>query len=676
MAEFRRLAALEHGASVDVPVRRRDGTVYVANISSYTIRFDGRTYLVGAFRDVTDRIEAEREVRVERARLQGYLDNAPLVTLVFDTQGRVKLVNRRGCDLLGCATDEIVGRHWFTEFVTPAEQASAQSAFARCLGNKPGTCGSSEYSVATRSGEVRRLAWRTAALQGDAGETIGLMVSGEDVTERRAMEQTLAGTQQRLKMVIDTVPAVIYACAPREGLPITFVGGYLRDHFAIDPGDAIGRSGDWRDYRHPEDLSESSGTFASLLRDGRLEAEFRIRTGGGEYRWVQNDLRLVKGVQGEPHEVVGYLLDVSQRRAAEQTLREREAGLAHAQSIANLGSWESNLKTGAETWSDEVYRIFGYAPRTFAPTTEHFMERIHPDDAARVRQRLEEVIERETRFDLEFRTVRPTGEERFLRARGEIHRDRDGTAAGLAGTLLDFTERKQVEVSLERSRATLRELAAHLQSVREEERTGIAREIHDEMGQVLTALKIDLVRLRSRLKDKQDNATVDLVASMLRSVDEAIATVQRIMAELRPAVLDDLGLIAAIEWQTRQFASRTGIACELDLPEAAMSLSQRARTALFRILQESLTNVARHASASRVRVCLTCGPDRITLSVYDNGKGIRAMDLDDSHSFGLLGMRERAAVFGGTVDFRGEVNGGTTVQVSLPTHALNGDSQR
>jgi PAS domain S-box-containing protein len=673
-AEFERLAGLDHGESLDIAVKRRDGTLYVANISSSRITYGGNTFLVGAFRDVTERIEAERRLQVERTRLKGYLDNAPVVTVVFDLHGRVQLINRRGCSVLGYTPDEVIGRHWFSEFVTPADQASAQRGFARCLGNPPGACGSSEYSLTTRAGDIRQIAWLSGTLQDEAGETIGLMVSGEDVTERRGIERALKGAQERLEMVVQTIPAVLYACAPQESLPMTFVGGYLREHFGIHPDTVLGRSGDWRDYAHQEDQPHLSGCYPRLLRDGQLETEFRLRSGNGEYCWVQNELRIVRDDQGEPHKVVGYLLDIGRRKVAEQALREREAGLAHAQSIASLGSWESNLQTGAETWSDEIYRIFGFAPRTFVPSREGFLERVHPDDAERVRQRLRDVTDRETVFDLEFRTVRPNGEERYLRARGEIRRDEDGRPASLAGTLLDFTERKQVELSLERSSATLRELAAHLQSVREDERSAVAREIHDEMGQVLTTLKIDLVRLRSRLKDRKDAAATDLVASMLRSVDDAITTVQRIMAELRPSVLDDLGLIAAIEWQTRQFSSRTGVACELDLPEAPLHLSQRARTALFRILQESLTNVARHASASRVRVSLIPDPDWTTLSVDDNGKGISPLDLEDSHSFGLLGMRERAAVFGGKVEIRGEANAGTAVKVSLPTHTLNGDS--
>jgi len=259
-----------------------------------------------------------------------------------------------------------------------------------------------------------------------------------------------------------------------------------------------------------------------------------------------------------------------------------------------------------------------------------------------------------------------------VRARGQIVRDGEGKGCAVVGTLLDFTQRRRDEIALERSRETLRELAAHLQTVREEQRAEIAREIHDEMGQGLTAMKIDLVRLRSRLRGRDAQVT-ELVGSLLASVDTTITAVQRIMAELRPALLDDLGLVAAIEWLTRQFTERTGIACRLDLPDSGLELSQTARTALFRILQESLTNVARHAGATQVQVTLERADQSIRLVVEDNGKGISTIDLESGRSFGLLGMRERAAVFGGRLAIRGQAAVGTRVSVTIPASALEGD---
>jgi signal transduction histidine kinase len=153
---------------------------------------------------------------------------------------------------------------------------------------------------------------------------------------------------------------------------------------------------------------------------------------------------------------------------------------------------------------------------------------------------------------------------------------------------------------------------------------------------------------------------------MVKSVDASIEAVQRVMAELRPSLLDDLGLIPAIEWQTEQFQFRTGIECVLELPDLDLDLSVAASTALFRILQESLTNVARHANASRVRVDLVRNNGWLNLVVADNGKGISTLDLESSRSFGLVGMRERAHVFGGRLDIQREPKGGTSVRVRIP----------
>ncbi|MBS1202161.1 MAG: histidine kinase, partial [Chromatiaceae bacterium] len=671
LEEFRHMATQQHGEALDIPVKRRDGTGFTANVSSNPIRLDGRDFLVGAFRDMTERQEAERQLAAERKLLRDYLDNAPVVTAAFDRQGVVQLINRRGCELLGLPEEKIVGRHWFSQFVAPEDQGRALHAFTTCLTSPPGLCGSSEYCVVTARGEVRRIAWLTNVIRDEAGDSVALMVSGADVTERRRMEQELIRAQERLKLIANTVPAVLYACAPEEGLPIRFAGANLQDQFGIDAQRAIGRPGTWSDYAHPADLPRLAEAGSTLSRCGSFAAEFRLCRPDGECRWAQIELRLTRTEDG-PAEVVGYLLDVTQRRQAEDALREREASLAHAQAIANLGSWETNLETGAENWSDEVYRILGYAPRSMEPCRERLMERIHPDDREPFSQRIAEAVARESGFGAEFRVVRPDGEERFVRARGQIVRDGEGKGCAVVGTLLDFTQRRRDEIALERSRETLRELAAHLQTVREEQRAEIAREIHDEMGQGLTAMKIDLVRLRSRLRGRDAQVTA-LVGSLLASVDTTITAVQRIMAELRPALLDDLGLVAAIEWLTRQFTERTGIACRLDLPDSGLELSQTARTALFRILQESLTNVARHAGATQVQVTLERADQSIRLLVEDNGKGISTIDLESGRSFGLLGMRERAAVFGGRLAIRGQAGVGTRVSVTIPASALEGD---
>ncbi len=241
--------------------------------------------------------------------------------------------------------------------------------------------------------------------------------------------------------------------------------------------------------------------------------------------------------------------------------------------------------------------------------------------------------------------------------------DPDGRSSILS-VLRDVTERNRFEEELRRSRERMRELAAHLESAREQERAGIAREMHDELGQLLTALKMDLVWL-SRHEQEMPAETHRKVSGMMDMVDTTIQTVQRISSELRPGILDDLGLSAALEWLARGFEEKSGIPCDVDLDETVEPESS-ASTALFRICQESLTNVARHSEASRVKVELKREGSTIALTISDNGRGVTAEETERTTSFGFIGMRERARGLGGQLTVDGSRGKGTTITVSLP----------
>jgi len=243
--------------------------------------------------------------------------------------------------------------------------------------------------------------------------------------------------------------------------------------------------------------------------------------------------------------------------------------------------------------------------------------------------------------------------------------DDEGNLMGGVHIMSDITERKRVEDELQSSRKQLRNLTTYLESVREQERTVIAREIHDELAQVLTALKMDLSWLDNRLPRDQ-NSLLDKTKSMNSLIDTTIKTVKRISAELRPGILDDLGLVAAIEWQAEEFQERTGIVCHITADPADMIVDQDRSTAIFRIFQETLTNVARHAHATRVTVILKEKTRALTLSVRDNGKGITEEQIADSESFGLIGMRERVYPWGGKITIKGTPGKGTAVLVSVP----------
>ena len=243
----------------------------------------------------------------------------------------------------------------------------------------------------------------------------------------------------------------------------------------------------------------------------------------------------------------------------------------------------------------------------------------------------------------------------------------DGTIIGIGQ---DVTARKRTEENLRATTEQLRALARRLQSVRENESARISREIHDELGSALTTLKWDLEALLQlgpqNLTSPKAVRTKEKIESMIALVDATIETIRRIASELRPRILDELGLPAAIEWQAQQFQARTGIVCTFESSAEMVNLTRDQSTAVFRILQEALTNVLRHAHATRVNITMAERQEEFVLTIHDNGRGIIAQEQHGPRSIGILGMQERAHLAGGTLEIRGAENGGTVVTVQIP----------
>jgi len=242
----------------------------------------------------------------------------------------------------------------------------------------------------------------------------------------------------------------------------------------------------------------------------------------------------------------------------------------------------------------------------------------------------------------------------------------------MTAVLRDVTEHRRAEVELRELNRQLRSLSTSQESVREQERTRISRELHDELGQQLTGLKLSLSWLGTRLKEGR-TATPDTVDEMRHQLDTAIASVRRISTELRPLILDDLGFGEAISWQTLEFAKRSDLEVTLNLQAAEDVQGDELATALFRIVQESLTNVARHANATQVKIDLIAEGDKLVLTINDNGQGIQ--DNAKQGGIGLVSMRERANSIGAQFNIISSPGLGTTIEVTIPLNVppLEGD---
>lgn len=289
------------------------------------------------------------------------------------------------------------------------------------------------------------------------------------------------------------------------------------------------------------------------------------------------------------------------------------------------------------------------------------------------RQEFVAIAEGRTFLEVETPSATIGGREIVMAVTWSVDSRHADTYESVLVSIVDITELKQVQQELEQSRQQLRDLAAYLQSAREEERTRIAREIHDEFGQVLTALKMDVTWMRQRLPEGQPDLEGKM-QDMIDLIDETVQMVRRIATELRPGLLDDLGLVAAIEWQAQEFTKRSGVPCTLNVEAPEVPLDRELTTALFRIFQETLTNVARHAQATRVTVTLAQRESSLVLIVEDDGKGISSEEIEGRESLGLVGMRERALGLGGSLTLEGTPNEGTTVTVRIPLNHARGDS--
>lgn len=244
-------------------------------------------------------------------------------------------------------------------------------------------------------------------------------------------------------------------------------------------------------------------------------------------------------------------------------------------------------------------------------------------------------------------------------------RDPAGERAGAVYLIRDVTERKRAEIAVRESLDQLRNLSARLEAAREQERTRIAREIHDQLGHALTVLKMDSAWLAERLRDDDPDVT-ERARSMSTLIERTIGTIRQIATELRPSLLDDLGLLAALEWEADEFGRRTGIATWARGPEEPLALDEAHATAIFRIFQEALTNVARHARAKTVRAILTQTASEVALEVVDDGCGFEPGTVTNPGSLGIVGMRERARMLGGTLSLEGRPGKGTRLRVTLP----------
>jgi PAS domain S-box-containing protein len=645
-------------------IARNSDVRWVWERASGVYHSDGRLlFIEGFIQDITARKQARQILQQREALYRTLAESTPVGIWQTTPDGELVYINPAMCRLLEVDSPDGMRGKTYRDFWTPESIDRVQREHAKRLA---GLSTSYEVEMVGARGTRRRLAIHGAPVFDADGTVESFIASILDVTEQKQAEEEL----HKLAALIRHSDEFV-GLATLDG-QVTFLNPTALNLVGLD-GVEDAASTTILDYVPAEDQQRvGEQILPQVFADGLWQGELRFRH-FGTGRLIPLDFSgfIVRDPgTGQPQFLACVARDITERKKAEAALRESESNLAAAQAQARMGSWELDIAAERGNWSREMFRIFDRDPDLGAPSFPEFLAMVHPEDRESLLAAQSRAIREGGAVKLEFRSHPERGPVKWFEGRCVTQRNAAGAPIRLAGTTQEITERKRAEQALRGSREQLRDFARRLQVIREEERTGIAREIHDVLAQELTCLKLNLAWVARRLSRSVDEPTraalAEKVSSMTDLADVTIQSVQKLATDLRPVVLDSLGLGPAIEWQAEDFQKRTGIACEARVACELPALDRAQATALFRIVQESLTNVARHAGARRVEVALDHEAGGLCLTVRDDGRGITAEELADPKSIGLLGMKERAALLGGTTEIAAVADGGTIVRVITP----------
>jgi PAS domain S-box-containing protein len=498
----------------------------------------------------------------------------------------------------------------------------------------------------------------------DAGTQM-ILLAIEDITERKKVEKKLEANEAKYRELVQNANSIILRMDPKG--KVTFFNEFAQMFFGYTEEEMLGCSVVGTILPG----TESSGRDLDfMIKDIGIHPEKYINNENenmrrnGERVWVAWTNKAIRDGNGEVTEILCIGNDITEHRRLEGLLEESEERYRRLFETANDGIVLLEKHEGKITHANPAAtRMVGYSKEEcIGKKLQNIGISLDMGDFQKIMQILD-------RSGIIYYDDVP------VKTKSGQYIDTDiymvDRARLVQCNIRDITERKRGAEAIKKNEEQLRNLTAHMQKVTEMERTNIAREIHDELGQALTILKMDLSFLRKMFPEDQ-TSILEKTDAMSRLIDTTIQMVKRIATDLRPGLLDDLGLSAAIEWQLGEFQKRTGIICKIIIDPKDVTFDSDRNTALFRIFQETLTNIVRHAKATEVSVSLKLKDGQIELKVQDNGRGITEGELSHPKSFGLIGIRERAIIFGGSSSVKGLPSKGTTVTVKIPANHIQG----
>jgi PAS domain S-box-containing protein len=585
-------------------------------------------------------------LRKQNDFLSGLFELSPQAVALTAADGRLIRVNREFSQVFGYAPQEAVGRR-LGDTIVPDE---SQDEYQKLVGLAAQGVRVDAESLRRRKDGSRFRAAITYVPSSPGGGETAIYAAYRDLTEKKRAEQAWLAGEGCWRAAFDNSPEGI-AVTDTEGRFIATNRAY-RELLGYHSDELRGLS--FIDLTF-EDERETSGVLYAELAQGKRQQfgiETRCRRKDGESIWVRVTVSGDSAAGATPPFYMATVEDISERKLA---MREYEKVVEHSREMILVFDREYRQVIANQAF-------LNYRGLKREQVVGHHVASLVGRDLFEnvLKPKIDQCFQGKT---VEFEIRRPSsvrGERDLLVTYFPIEGARG--VERVAGVVQDITEQKRSQKELQESFDRLRALTAQLQSVREEERARLARELHDELGQALTAIKIDLASLQATAPGEQLSGNI---GAIMNYVDRTIHSVRRISTELRPGILDDLGLVAAVDWAAGEFQKRTRIECQTNVPGTELAVDSERAIALFRIFQETLTNIARHSGATKVNIELGQNAGDLFLEVRDNGRGM-GKTSPNTGSMGILGMRERARLLGGGLEIASGPSGGTTVRVRIP----------
>jgi len=604
----------------------------------------------------------EETLQNERLLLRTVIDNIPDTIYAKDLNFRKTLANKAEVELLGAKSEEeVIGK---TDAIFYNEDFST-----RFMENDKEVIESEipdfnrEGFIINSNNEKHWFLSSKLPLRNKDNQIIGLIGIGHDITNRKLAEEALRKSEEKYRTIFENVQDVFFQLN-LEGVVLEIspsiekLYGYKREEII---GQAISDL-----YFGNVDNSLDVALFNN--RQGVKDFELIIKDKQGDTKVILLNAQIICDTDENPDHIDGSIRDITMRKNAEVALIESQRKFKNILENSPFHIW---------AFDGEVYNYINKAFFEFSGlekqemmTVDKWIKCLHPDDIQSAGRVWNEAWEKKDEHDNYFRLLRKDGVYRDFWCHVVPIFDEYNEFKHFQGFNFDITERKQADEALNKSQNELKKFAAHLQNVREEERIILAREIHDELGQILIAIKIDTGLLKQKTLKLIESSNFTEMSTKFEAltglVDNTIKTTRKIMTDLRPEVLYLLGFVEAAKLHTTKFQERHNIICNFNSEIPKLSLNVQQSVALYRIVQEALTNIVKHAKATEVNINVTQKESILTMEISDNGIGIDQNQKTRTDSYGMIGMKERVFLLEGHLTITGKIGKGTTIKLQMP----------